>query len=124
MHWAVTTQNLAIALRNQASRTEGPEAARLFAEAVAAYRAALEVHTRDDQPFHWAQTQENLAICELSWAAHGDTADPRPHLDAALAHVDNALQVYDPETLPFYFNKATRLRETIRVALDAPEPPT
>ncbi len=61
VHWATTQQNLAIALRNQGSRTAGPEGAALLAEAIEAYRAALTVRTREDHPVQWATTQQNLA---------------------------------------------------------------
>jgi len=60
--WAMTTQNLAIALRNQGSRTEAAAGAALLEQqAVDAYRAALEVYTRSDHPVQWATTTHNLA---------------------------------------------------------------
>ncbi len=52
---------LAIALRNQGTRTGGAAGAALLAEAVSAYRAALGVYTRDAHPVLWATTQNNLA---------------------------------------------------------------
>ncbi len=45
---------------DQAGRTGGPEAAGLLDEAEAAYRAALEVYTRDPHPEDWAMAQNNL----------------------------------------------------------------
>ena len=41
-------------------RSEGAEAARLLGEAVAAYREALKVRTREQLPQDWAMTQNNL----------------------------------------------------------------
>ena len=38
----------------------GPEGLRRLNEAVAAYRQALTVRTRDDLPQDWAATQNNL----------------------------------------------------------------
>ncbi|MEO1681594.1 MAG: hypothetical protein AAFU80_25915 [Pseudomonadota bacterium] len=59
--WANAQNSLAIALRNQGSRTPGPEGAALLAEAVEAYRAALRVFTEADHPVDWAGTMQNLA---------------------------------------------------------------
>ena len=59
--WAMTQNNLGIALQDQGIRTGGEAGAHLLAEAVTAYRQALEVHTRDTLPPQWAQTHNNLA---------------------------------------------------------------
>lgn len=48
--WATTTQNLAIALETQGSRTAGEAGTALLAEAVAAYREALSVFTEATHP--------------------------------------------------------------------------
>ena len=56
----MTQNNLGTALRNQAARTEGKAGGKLLARAVAAYEAALEVYTREDEPQRWATTQNNL----------------------------------------------------------------
>ena len=65
----MTQNNLGNALADQAGRTEGAAGAALLAEAAAAYRAALEVHTRAAHPVDWAMTQENLG---LAFEAMGD----------------------------------------------------
>jgi tetratricopeptide (TPR) repeat protein len=57
LDWAVTQNNLGIALQTLGERESGT--ARLQ-EAVAAYRAALEEWTRDRVPLQWAMTQMNL----------------------------------------------------------------
>ncbi len=62
LQWATTTQNLAVALRTQGSRTEGAAGTALLAEAVTAYRAALRVRTEADHPLDWAMTTQNLAL--------------------------------------------------------------
>ena len=46
--------------QEQGTRTAGEAGARLLSEAVAAYRAALEVRTRESLPQQWAKTQNNL----------------------------------------------------------------
>ena len=56
----MTQNNLGVALRDQAARTEGPKGAELLAQAVSAYRSALEVYTREQLPQDWAVTQNNL----------------------------------------------------------------
>ncbi|WP_299625405.1 helix-turn-helix domain-containing protein [uncultured Tateyamaria sp.] len=60
--WAVGQNNLALALQNKGNRTNGPQGATRLAEAVSAYRAALQVLTRSDYPVDWAITQNNLGI--------------------------------------------------------------
>ena len=48
--WATTQNNLGVALSALAGLSARAEAARLLGEAVAAYRAALTVRTRDQFP--------------------------------------------------------------------------
>jgi hypothetical protein len=68
--------NLGNALAGQAGRTEGAEGTVLLDEAVAAHRAALEVHARSAHPVDWAITQENLG---LVFEAVGDRDDDPAH---------------------------------------------
>ncbi|MGH8582529.1 MAG: hypothetical protein ACREWG_06990 [Gammaproteobacteria bacterium] len=58
--WAATQNNLGATLSDQGTRTSGEAGATLLAEAVRAYRAALEVYTREQLPQQWAATQNNL----------------------------------------------------------------
>ena len=53
--WAMTQNNLGVALWDQAARTEGAKGAELLAQAVTAYRSALEVYTREQLPQDWAR---------------------------------------------------------------------
>ncbi|MEL6449890.1 MAG: helix-turn-helix transcriptional regulator [Pseudomonadota bacterium] len=58
-----TAQNdLATMLANQGTRTQGPEGAAFFGEAVESYRAALRVFTEAEHPVDWSTTMQNLAI--------------------------------------------------------------
>ena len=59
LDWAMTQNNLGVALSTLGARESGT--ARLE-EAVAACRAALEEYTRDRVPLNWATTQNNLGI--------------------------------------------------------------
>jgi tetratricopeptide (TPR) repeat protein len=58
--WAWTTQNLAIALKAQGARIQGPAGTALLADAVTCYRDALRVSTEADHPLDWAMTTQNL----------------------------------------------------------------
>ncbi len=60
VQWAMTQNNLGIALGNQGSRMGGDAGAKLLGEAVEAYRAALRIYTEVDHPVQWATTQNNL----------------------------------------------------------------
>jgi hypothetical protein len=115
----MTTQNLAIALRNQGSRTGGAAGAALLGQAGEAYRAALEVTTRADHPVDWALTQENMALLEQARAAHDTCTNPAPHLRAALDHVTAALAVFDPDHMPYNHGTAARLRDRLLAQLAA-----
>ena len=65
LDWAGTQNNLGNALAMLGERESGT--ARL-AEAVAAFRAALEVLTRHRVPLDWAKTQNNLGnALEGAW---------------------------------------------------------
>jgi hypothetical protein len=44
-------------------------------------------------------------------------------LQAALGYVDEALEVFDPAHLPFSFEKVSRLKAEIEVALAAGDAP-
>ncbi|MBV9489040.1 MAG: hypothetical protein JO069_04855 [Verrucomicrobia bacterium] len=52
---------LAIALADQGRLTEGTQSAELLAQAVSAFRCALEVNTREQLPQAWVTTQTNFA---------------------------------------------------------------
>src|SRR3954463_12782517 len=57
VRWAMTKNNLGIALHDLAGRSEGPKAAGLLDQAVDPYRSALQVRTRDQLPQQWAATR-------------------------------------------------------------------
>ena len=59
--WSAGQNCLAVALQEQGTRTKAAEGADLLAQAITAYRNALEVRTRADHPVDWAMTQNNLA---------------------------------------------------------------
>jgi hypothetical protein len=49
----------------------------LLGEAVAAYRAALEVYTHEQLPYYWKHTQENLAVALRALADRRKAAEAK-----------------------------------------------
>jgi tetratricopeptide (TPR) repeat protein len=62
-HWATTQNNLGNALRDQAGRLplDSPARQELLTQSIAAFRAALDIHTQSVFPIHWARAQMNMA---------------------------------------------------------------
>jgi hypothetical protein len=60
----MTQNNLGITLWAQAARTEGPKGAELLAQAVSAYRSALEVYSAEAFPLDHDRVQQQLKECE------------------------------------------------------------
>ena len=56
----MTQNNLGIVLAVLGERASGEQGAQYLEQSVAAYRAALEVRTREQLPQDWATTQNNL----------------------------------------------------------------
>ena len=110
------------ALRKQAARTEGAAGTDLLAEAVTAYRAALEVYTRADHPVAWAMTQENLGLAFEAMAGRA-TGDPGARYAKALACFDGALEVFDLERMAPSHAKCRRNRDRVAAKLAALGPP-
>ena len=102
--WAGTQNNLGNTLREQAqaSKEESPDrCAQLVAEAVEAYRLALQVRTRDALPYDWAETQDNLGSALGDQAEDAGNAQERTRLfGEALEAYRLALQVRTRESLP------------------------
>jgi len=90
--WAQTTTNLGTAY---AQRIRGERAENLE-EAIACYRGALEVMTRQAMPVDWAQTTMNLGIA-YSDRIRGQRAE---NLREAIACYRDALEVITPESWP------------------------
>jgi tetratricopeptide (TPR) repeat protein len=71
-------------------------------EAVAAFRAALQVHTREQAPLRWAATQNGLgyALTSLGQAlmSSGDWEGGTARLEEAVGAFRSALQVFEVQT--------------------------
>ena len=86
-NWAMTQNNLGLALLDEGERADGDKAAALFDQAVQAFRSALEVRTKADLPQDWAATQMDLGV---ALQREGERASG----DKAAALFDQAVQAY------------------------------
>ena len=96
LDWAGTQNNLGVALMRLGEREAGPER---LEQAVDAYRAALEVYTRERVPLDWAGVQNNLGVALESLA--GREAGPE-RLEQAVDAYRAALEVFNSEESPRY----------------------
>ena len=92
--WAMTQNNLGVALADQAGRTDGAAGGGLLGEAVAAYRAALEVRTAAEHPVDWATTQNNLGNALAGAGARVGGGGRGGAAGEAVAAYRAALEVY------------------------------
>ena len=99
----MTQQNLGIALWDQGTRASGAESQRLLAEAVTAYRAALEVYTRTTLPQGWAMTQVGLGNALLDQGTPVTGAESQRLLAEAVTAYRAALEVFTREGFPSYW---------------------
>jgi tetratricopeptide (TPR) repeat protein len=98
--WAETQNNLGNALWDLGRRSGAEEDHKLLADAVAAYRSALEVRAKADLPQDWAQTQNNLgnALSDLGTRSGGE--EGHKLLADAVAAYRSALEVRTKADLP------------------------
>jgi tetratricopeptide (TPR) repeat protein len=112
LDWAMTQNNLGSALRALGEREDGASDAGRgrLEEAVAAFRAALEVRTRERVPLQWAGTQNNLgnALRALGERQDGTLDAGRRRLEEAVAAYRAALEVYRPAGASYYVGLAER----------------
>jgi hypothetical protein len=94
LDWAMTQNNLAVALATLGGHESG--AARLE-EAVIAYRQALEEYTRERAPLDWAMTQNNLAA---TLQTLGERESGTARLEEAVIAYRQALGEYIRERVP------------------------
>ena len=98
--WAMTQNNLGIALQALGTRSGGEEGRKLLEDAVAAYRSALEVFTKADLPQNWAMTQNNLGLALRELGIRSGGEEGRKLLEDAVAVYRSALEVYTKADLP------------------------
>jgi hypothetical protein len=100
--WARAQASLGSALRVLGERGEGPDhGLDALHAAVAAYRAALEVTTRERDPLEWAGNQGDLAnvLSALGWRGDG-SAQGLDNLHDAVATLRSALEVFTRDQFP------------------------
>ena len=87
-------------LRDLGERESGEQGAQYLEQSVAAYRAALEVRTREQLPQDWAATQNNLGnvLADLGERASGEQS--AQYLEQSVAAYRAALEVRTREQLP------------------------
>ena len=92
-----TQNNLGTALRALAGRSDGPQTAAFLDQAVAAYRSALEVRSREQTPQEWASTQTNLgnALRDLAGRSVGPKA--AAYLEQSVGAFRSALPESEPK---------------------------
>jgi tetratricopeptide (TPR) repeat protein len=98
--WALTQNNLGLALSQLASRSEGPQAGKLLNEAVEAIRLALKVRTREQLPQDWAMSQVCLVTALSALASRSEGPQAGKLLNEAVGAHRLALEVYTREQLP------------------------
>ena len=84
----------------QGIRTAGEAGTKLLSEAAAAYRAALDVYTRESLPQQWAMTQNNLGAALQERGIRTTSEAGARLLSEAVAAYRAALDVYTRESLP------------------------
>src|SRR5271157_5283244 len=98
--WAMTQNNLGLALWALGERLGGPEGQRRLNQAVEAYRQALTVRKRDDLPQDWAATQNNLGLALGAMGTRLGGAQGLRRLNQAVEAYRQALTVYTRDDLP------------------------
>jgi tetratricopeptide (TPR) repeat protein len=101
--WATTQNSIGNTLKEQATSVEGPEAVRLFGEAAAAYRRALQVFTRDSAPQDWATTQHSLGYVLQEQGVRTSGPESAQLLSDAIAAYKQALEIRTREQLPLHW---------------------
>jgi tetratricopeptide (TPR) repeat protein len=98
--WAAAQYKVGDELRWLGSRGDGEKGGKQLEEAVAAYRSALEVYTKNDLPQKWAMTEDNLGITLEALGNRIDGEEGRKRLEEAVAAYRSALEVYTKNDLP------------------------
>ena len=99
--WATKQNKIGDALKQQSTRVQIPEAARLLSEAAFTYRRVLLVFTRESRPQDWATTQHNLGYVLQSQGALAKGVDALRLLGESVAAYRQALSVRTREQLPW-----------------------
>ena len=104
-------------LRDLGERASGEKCAQYLQQSVAAYRAALEVYTREQSSQDWASTQSNLGnvLSVLGQRASGEQG--AQYLQQSVKSLENALSIFTPEAAPYQNSVARANLEEAKAAL-------
>lgn len=101
LDWAMTENNLGLALLSRGKQLYGMDGVDLLLQANRAFRIVLEVYTREQHPLQWAGLQNNLGLVLFSLAERMmEGAERREFLELAATAIRAALQVYTREQIP------------------------
>lgn len=119
--WAITQANLGLAIYRQAELATAYLRADLQRQSSAAYRAALEIITRETLPAEWAVIQISLTALYKARAKDsvyaGDVGAACSALREAWRYVENALTVYSLDADPVHYRQCLQLREEVLDAM-------
>ena len=106
----MTQNNLGNILGDQGIRTGGERGTQLLAEAVTAYRQALEVRTRETLPLQWAQTHNNLAKAYVALEDWPNAAAAMPMCCKCIQMQKKPIALRVVSIMRFCFNSQKPLR--------------
>jgi hypothetical protein len=119
--WARAQYELGHALSARATVSEGLLRADIWRQALAAYRAALDVFAYPAEPALWALAHRGLAVLFQNRAADalfaGETLTAGAHLREARRHARCALTHYTPATDPIAHREVAALRDAVDESL-------
>ena len=92
--------SLGNSLREAGMRTKGADSQKFLRDSVAAYREALEIHTREQLPRQWSQTQNDLGNALSALGIRVGGVKGTQFLRDALAAHRAALEIRTREQLP------------------------
>ena len=99
--WARTQNNLGLSLREQGiRRVEKRAGLEVLGQAISAFRAALEIYTREALPQDWARTQNNMAVALRDQGIRSEGQAGQELLGQAANAYRAALEVYTRAILP------------------------
>ena len=107
--WADGEYRLGIALVQWSNLTSGPEQVRRLLDASSAFREALRIITRDNQPWAWASLHKNLGHVHESLGDLDPVAKEQNYRESVFAF-EQALTFFVTQTL----DEETRDTETAR----------
>lgn len=115
--WAKTQSNLGSALANQGERAGGEDGRQLFARAIKAHEAALEVLTPDETPVEWARTQHNLGISLAELGERTNGGDGQALLARAVQTLEATVAASPREAGPIPWAQTQKNLGTARQSL-------